>query len=453
VWIYLGQNANREHHIDEAEKDFRKAIDLTGADEQRNNYQIRRAYFSLGRLLVASGRRDEGLKLLEKYKAAQQAAVAAGGNKIGTMAAGEDAPAALDTTSAHKAASEPVTAEHFQTNLTEAQQTTLKAEKATLLQMLADGFNDLGTAEARLQQYDSALKYFLEAEKWEPPNRVLLRNIGAAAFRADDFAEAARALSVYAKTGERDDRANLMLAFSQFNQGRFADAAAAFGASSAAAMADDRAAYSYAFSLARSGHAQEANAIANELTTRTLPAEILSLVCHIYVDSENYQGSLDCYRKAYVQDPSLTLAHYEAGQALVHLDRPQEAIAELEAELNLQPDDPNIQYSLGYALLQASRKKEAQQKFEQVIAGHPDQGPAQYQLGKLLLDSGKVNDAIMHLEASEKSDSGPDYTHYQLGVAYRKAGRATDAEREFKLYREIKDRNRDASAVPAAAKQ
>jgi predicted Zn-dependent protease len=201
----------------------------------------------------------------------------------------------------------------------------------------------------------------------------------------------------------------------------------------------------------RSGHAQEANAIANELTTRTLPVEILSLVCHIYVDIENYQGSLDCYRKAYVQDPSLKLVHYEAGQALVHLDRPQEAIAELEAELKLQPDDPNIQYSLGYALLQASRKEEAQQKFEQVIAGHPDQGPAQYQLGKLLLDSGKVNDAIMHLEASEKSDPGPDYTHYQLGVAYRKAGRATDAEREFKLYREIKDRKRDASAVPAAA--
>ena len=39
---------------------LRKAIQLTGADEARNNYQIRRAYYALGRLLMSEGKRDEG---------------------------------------------------------------------------------------------------------------------------------------------------------------------------------------------------------------------------------------------------------------------------------------------------------------------------------------------------------------------------------------------------------
>ena len=216
-------------------------------------------------------------------------------------------------------------------------------------------------------------------------------------------------------------------------------------------MGDDRAAYSWAFSLARTGHAQEANGIANELVGRSLPGEILSLVCHIYVDSENYSGSLDCYRKAYAHDPNLLLAHYEAGQALIHLDRPQEAIAELQEEKKLQPDDPNVEYALDYALLQASKKDEAQQRFADLVARHPEQAAAQYQLGKLLLDEGKVGDAVEHLEASERADGSVDYVHYQLGTAYRKANRADDAEREFKLYREIKDKKRASATLPASA--
>ena len=453
VWLYLGMNANREHDPGSAEKYLRKSIELTGADESRNNYQIRRAYFALGRLLVTSGRREEGLQLLAKYKAAQAAAIAANGSAIESQMGGEGAPATLDPAGRQVSAAPSLT-EHLQPQLTAEQQKVLRSEKATLLQMLADGFNDLGTAQARMQQYDKALASFHEAEEWEPASRALLRNIGAAAFALGNYPEAARALTLYFKApaaAAPDDRAALMLGFSEFNQAHFAAAAHAFGSARSATMKDDRAAYSWAFSLARTGHAQEANSIANDLVGRALPGEILALVCHVYVDGENYQGSLDCYRKAYTQDPNLLLAHYEAGQSLIYLDRPAEAVAELQQEKKLQPDDPNVEYALDYALLQSSKKDEAQQRLTALVAQHPEQAAAQYQLGKLLLEQGKVTEAVEHLEASERADASPDYLHYQLGAAYRKANRATDAEREFKLYRDIKDKKRASATVPAVA--
>lgn len=450
VWLYLGLNANREHNGAAAEKDFRRSIELTGADESRNNYQIRKAYFALGRLLVTSGRREEGLQLLEKYKAAQAAALAANGSAIEAQSGGEAGPAMLAPAQQEVTAA-PNLVEQVQPQLTPEQQKTLRDEKAMLLGMLADGFNDLGAAQAHLQEYGKALTSFHAAEEWRPASPTLLRNIGAAAFRLANYAEAARALELYFKAlpkDEPDEHAALMLGFSQFNQGRFPAAAEVFGSVHNAAMKDDRAAYSWAFSLVRTGHAQEANGIANALMSRALDPKILSLVCHLYVDAENYQGSLDCYRKAYAEDPQLPLAHYEAGQALVHLDRPQEAVTELEAEKKLEPEDPNVEYALDYALLQCSRKGEAEQRLAKLVAEHPEQAAAQYQLGKLLLDAGKVTEAVQHLEASERADASPDYVHYQLGAAYRKANRTADAEREFKLYRDIKDRKRASATVP-----
>lgn len=453
VWLYLGLNANREHDPAAAEKYLRKSIELTGSDESRNNYQIRRAYFALGRLLVSSGRREEGMRLLEKYKTAEQASVAASGTAIHAEQGMEPAHAALDP-AGHQVSAAPNLTDHLQPQLTPEQTRALRDEKATLLHMLADGFNDLGTAQARSGQYNKALASFHSAEEWEPPSRLLLRNIGAAAFRVGNYAEAARSLTLYLKasTGtEPDQRAALMLGFAQFNQGHFAAAADAFGQARSSTLSDDRAAYSWAFSLARAGHAQEANSIANELVGRKLPGEILSLVCHLFVDSENYKGSLDCYRKAYAQDSSLPLAHYEAGQALVHLDRPQEAIAEFQEEKKLQPEDPNVEYALDYALLQASKKEEAEQRLLDLVSRYPEHANAQYELGKLLLDQGKIADAVEHLEASEHADASADYVHYQLGVAYRKANRSSDAEREFKLYREIKDKKRASASVPVIA--
>ena len=40
-----------------SEKYLRKCIELTGKDEARGNYQVRRAYVTLGRILTASGAR------------------------------------------------------------------------------------------------------------------------------------------------------------------------------------------------------------------------------------------------------------------------------------------------------------------------------------------------------------------------------------------------------------
>ena len=189
VWLYLGLNANREHRTADAKTDLRKTIDLTGRDESRNNYQVRKAYFALGRLLVADGDRVEGSKLLARYSAAEQAAVAESGAKIQGQAAGQDGsskfPARLESgmlagrTGVEDLASngglQQKSASDSQRpsveRMTAKEQQALTAREAALRHVLATSGNDLGTAEAREQHYPEALATFEEGRAMGGPRR------------------------------------------------------------------------------------------------------------------------------------------------------------------------------------------------------------------------------------------------------------------------------------------
>ncbi len=321
--------------------------------------------------------------------------------------------------------------------------------ESDLKQLLAQTYNDLGTAEARQGQFAAAQTHFEEAVHSAAPTPTLLRNLGTAAFRVGDFATAVRAFSQYLQPTPlaapiTDPRSQLMYALSLFSTGDFATAARAFKPVETDAMRDPRSAYSWAFSLSHSGDPRQANAIAAQLSLQPLPPSVLSLVCHIFMDTESYGESAECFRKISAADPTFPLAHYQVAESLIRTDKPADAIPELRQELALSPDDPNVQYSLAFALLQTSNKPEALKLLSTITATHPDMAQPQYQYGKLLLESADLPGAISHLEQAEKADASLDYIHYQLQAAYRKAGRTADADREARLYREIKSRHRDA---------
>ena len=90
-----------------------------------------------------------------------------------------------------------------------------------------------------------------------------------------------------------------------------------------------------------------------------MPAEMLVAIGEVYNHLGDYGHALVCFRKAIQQDPSIKKAHDDAGSALIRLDRPAEAIAELQAELKLNPGEPDTQYRLAYALLQTAQGEQA----------------------------------------------------------------------------------------------
>ena len=463
-WLYLGLDQYAQGDMKSAEASFRKAIALTGDNESRSLYQIRRAYIDLGRILVNSGRAEEGEKYLAKAREMQNDVFKTSQQQIGAhlLEGGAGAAAVVlplsseaETQSAplSSAPADPFAQPDASTlshaNLTAKQKQQTEVLEKDLRAVLALSFNDLATTEAMAKAYAAAVGHYQEAARWDPQFPGLNRNLGIAAFRANDYAGAIRTLPLALAEKPDDHSARAILGMAHYGAQNFADAVKTFTPLGEPGMRDPVVGYAWADSLVHLGDLKPAASVLAETEKNDLPPETVLLVGQLWISIEDYSRAIAAFQRALAANPSLLRAHYFEGIAYLRSERHTEAAAEFQAELKLNPEDAEAKDNLGFLYLEKSRRDEAAALFNSVLTSHPADATAHYQLGKILLEEGKLDDAISHLEQAARVSPDTDYIHYQLQAAYRKASRIQDADRELAIYKEIKARKR-ASAAPSA---
>ena len=459
-WLFLGLNAYAQGDSVSSEKYLRKCIDLTGKDEARGNYQVRRAYITLGRILSASGRVKEAEPYLEKAREFQklslveaQQTIAGKASEQGSASTAavvallkgqEDQP--LDQPSGDVDPTTPVSAVTLdRSGLPEEEKKQAAADEKQLRDIIAASLYDVATTEAIRRDYRSALAHFQDAEKWNPTLPGLLRSLGVAAFRVQDYQECARALSKVLATSPSDNTSRAMLGSAYYAMENYRDAVRTISPLGDRAVHDTALGYAWAASLARLGELVPATKILEEYEKLDLPVENVLLVGQLWLDMADYSHAVAACHRALERDPLLERAHYFAGLAELHWSHENEAIAEFNAALKLVPDNPDAQIGLGYVYMQQAKSAEAAEIFRSVIAAHPENGNAHYQLGKLLLEAGRTREAVEELESAARALPQTDYVHYQLQAAYRKDSRVADADRELQIYKDLKAKHREAT--------
>ena len=201
-FLLLGQIYSELGKRPEAESALRSAIAVT-RDPSRNHYQIRGAHYQLGRLLMESGRKDEGMKemkisedLLLKNKVLDKANVT--GNALAPSAFPEIAPTPVDPQLA------------AQVNAFEKQ----------LGPAIADSYNNLGVIAAMEKDYSTAAADFEQSAHWNPTVPGANANWGRAAFAAHLYAKAADPLQRHLAAHPEDESARSMLGVTQFMLGQ-----------------------------------------------------------------------------------------------------------------------------------------------------------------------------------------------------------------------------------------
>jgi tetratricopeptide (TPR) repeat protein len=317
-----------------------------------------------------------------------------------------------------------------------------------LRKTLSSALNDLGAVEARQEQFSVALGHFREAERWHADTPSLMRNLGMAAARVEDYAECARALRPVVAAAPQDALARSMLGVALFTTNSFAEAADVFAPLGDSALERPELAYSWATSLVRVNRYPEASALLDKLEARPISPETMILVAQTWSQMANYPHTVTTCHKALAANPKLLRAHYIAGLALIRQDRPAEAAQELREELALDPGSVDAQFHLAFVLLQLGQNEEADQWLKRVLARNPEHPEANYELGKELYSAGKTSEAIPYLEAAARLKPGFEPVHYQLQSAYRALGRKEDADREAQTYRELKAKSRNITLPP-----
>ena len=324
-----------------------------------------------------------------------------------------------------------------------AQRTKLKREQSGLATILANALNDLGTTEARESNFALALTHFHEAEQWQPTLPGLMRNIGLAAARVQDYPEAVRALRKVVAADPSDQLARTILGSALFSTTNFAEAAQVFSPLGDAALQEPGVAYAWVECLIKLKRFPEATAILDKWQRLPLTADTYILIAQARSQMGDYPHAVTACRRALELDPKTPKAHYIAGLALLRDGHSPEAEADLRAELELDPNSEETQYNLAFVLLQQSRAEEAVPWLEKVVAQDPNHAQANYELGKQLLSDGKTEEAAGYLEAAARLTPQLAHVHYQLQSAYRTLGRRADADRELQIYKAIKDKTRE----------
>jgi len=224
AWLYLGLNAYRRKENQRAERFFRKAIALAESSGVEAHNDVRKAYTSLGRLLITSGRAAEGEQYFAKARAIQQNIIAEDQERSGMGDSGGSGVSSSDVSSltqneppvplaetGRNAANASGSNALSHPKLTQGQKTQAAAQEEFLRSVLGGAFNDLATIEAMQKQYAVALGHYQEAESWDPKVPNLMRNLGFTAYRAGNQPEAIRALRKALALAPGDGEARALL--------------------------------------------------------------------------------------------------------------------------------------------------------------------------------------------------------------------------------------------------
>jgi tetratricopeptide (TPR) repeat protein len=468
-WLYLGLDDYSQGKMQTAERMLRKAVETTGSDVSRNNYQIRRAYIDLGRILAQSGQQQQAQSYFAQARALQNDILAQSQQQIADMAqrSGKTMAAAVAPLSAQQenqaapelqakagAASQVYPSEFARTEMTPAKLQEVQAQENNLHLILAQCLSDMATAEAIQGEYTEALQNYQAAAKWNPTIPDLAKNLGLCAYKAKNYPVAAEWLT---RALQQDPTAgnalHAMLGMADYAMHQYAQAVRAWIPLGDLGMQDSAVGYAWADALIQLGDTQEA---ADVLTlfqgSNTSNASLLE-IGRLWIAIGDYGKAVAAFHQILGNDPRYPKAHFDAGEADMRWEHWEDAAREFQAELALTPADPDAQYDLGYVDLHLSRNADAQALFEKVLAGNPDYGNAQYELGKMLLEQGDLQNSVVHLEKAAQLLPDKDYVHYQLQVAYRKLGRSADASREVQIYSALKTKARQHVASGMGAVQ
>jgi tetratricopeptide (TPR) repeat protein len=122
-------------------------------------------------------------------------------------------------------------------------------------------------------------------------------------------------------------------------------------------------------------------------------------VCYF---ARRFEDALPFYRKVLTIDPHYYVALWFLGEALVELERHDEAIAALTRALDLSGRSSRLLGYLGYALGRAGRSSEAAQLLSELDARALDRYVPPYFPALVLSGSGRVDASLDRLEQAHR---------------------------------------------------
>jgi tetratricopeptide (TPR) repeat protein len=359
AYLYLGQMYFATNRSAEAETALRQSIALT-TDVSRNRYQVQKAHFLLGRILMQKGQQDAAHAEMNMSRDLANKTLAEDKDKLAGL---------LDSSSSLNAlASAEETSVSARLGVPTADPAALQRVEALREQLklpVADSYNNLGAIAATNNDYSHAVVYFEGAFLWNPLLDGLDYNWGRAAFAGSQFADAIHPLSRYVKSHPDDIGARSVLAISQFMTENYSGCIEALEPAIGRSDLAPQAEYVYAESMIKTGRTAPGieRLQALEKSHPEIP-DVHRALGEALAQQGVKQRALEELRAAIQLSPGDADAHYDLGKMELESGDTVAAISELAAGARLMPNSEKLHQALADAYTAAHRPADAQKEIE-----------------------------------------------------------------------------------------
>jgi Tfp pilus assembly protein PilF len=173
-------------------------------------------------------------------------------------------------------------------------------------------------------------------------------------------------------------------------------------------------------------------------------ARMQVVIAERLINEGDLKGATEHYRKALEMDPHLPGVHYELAEAILEA-APENAQAqadakkELETAVRIEGDRAKTECMYARIALLRGDTNEAFARYQHAFALSPGDAEAQFGMGRMLATMDKPQEAAKYLRMAIQSDPLNDNAHFRLAGVCRKLGLNDEAEKETRLFKDIRD--------------
>ena len=294
----------------------------------------------------------------------------------------------------------------------------------------------------RQGKYDEAISALLDLEAKHPGMKGLTHELGAAYYKKSDYMNAIASLKKALEENPGDSEAEQLLGLSYYLAGRPAEAIPELEKVQtwyASANVDA----SYILGICYIQTKDYPNARKAFAKMFDVPAE--SAASYLFTARmllrQDFSPVAEEYaHKAVELDPKLPLAHELLGEVYLYHSQIDQAIAEFQKELAINPGYAAAYYKLADSYSRVQKFDEAERLLQRSIWLDPTSTGPYILLGKVLEKKGETQLAVRALQRALAMDPNNPIPHHLLGEAYRGLGRNDDADRELKVAAQLEER-------------
>ena len=182
-------------------------------------------------------------------------------------------------------------------------------------------------------------------------------------------------------------------------------------------------------------------------------ARIHLLIAEEFIKAGDATSAVHQYELAIAKDASLTGVHFELGEALLSESLSEESLSrassEFELALKQDPRNAGAEGKLGVVEGLRGNTALAEKHYTRALSLKPDQLDALLGLGGIFRDRGDSAKAAEFYARAVKGAPLDESIHLRLAQTYRELNKRADADREMKLFEQIKNLKSKSSLTEA----